>query len=454
MAGALSMLGSALAYGTAKTLGGIGKNLSGSSSQGGSKRGSSGTPRTGEEQAELIRKIEENFKSGGLSVEQRNNSIQDVLDGKSIYDPSASYNSGSGSVRPPAGVTGGGTSYQSGTKNSYSTMDDYLSSYERQMQAAKDAEEAALRARIDQSVDQLMGQIPEINQQYDDMAKESYKNYMLGKRELGGQLGRLGLSGQGITETTGSGLLTEYQNALTSGEQARAEAERALRSDAENIRATGNVAIAENAASYSQQLAAALMEARQQQLAQQLTQQQLDLENQRYNNEWAQSLSDAEYQKKMQAAQIAAQYGDYSPLADLLGGDASAYKSYVDTLNAPKVSSGGGVKTINPNATAYKVAMAAARNGNRSAEVRAIIEAYTGLPMETALSVYDEMEGGTAYSPPARISAAKQEMLMSWVGNGTEADLAAFDQKTAQAIKAGTLTPEELNSFLIRRNIE
>jgi len=423
-----------------------------------SKKNTSSVPKTGAEQADLIRQIESNYKGGGITESQRNAAIQDVLDGKSIYDPAAGYNSGAGSTRPGTTAIGGGGGYQSSSGSgyaggSYATMDDYLSAYQQQMQAAKEAEEAALRAKIDQSVESLMGQIPSLNQQYDNMAKESYKNYMLGQREMQNQLQRLGLSGQGITETTQSGLLTDYQNALQSGEQARAEAVRGIESDASQIRATGDVGIAQNAASYSQQLANALLEARARQAEQQLQMQQWELENQRYDTEWQQSLESEEYQRRLQAAQLAAQYGDYTALAELTGGDAAAYKSYVDKLNAPKVSYGGGGtggSSGKLNETTFGLALAAAQNGDRSAAVRSVIESYSGLPMETVLATQGVM-ATPALSYP--ISNAKQEMLMGWLGNGTPAEITLFEEKAAQAIKAGTLTPDEVNSFLQRRGI-
>lgn len=245
-------------------------------------------------------------------------------------------------------------------RNPKDNMGTYSNSDERylnQLKRIQEEQERAQRLAVEQAVAQVMAQKPLIEQSYDDLAREAYVSNQLAMRDMPQQLAAMGYTG-GMTESSLTGLLNTYQNTLSEGERARYNALLGLENDAANIQATGDIAIAQNAAQYAQQLAdyyqyLQSLQAQQQQFYDSLAyqQQQDALAQQNYLDAFAYqqqqdalARGDVEYARQLEMAQIMAAYGDYSGY-EALGIDTTqmrAYDAAVAAQNAAKARSGSG----------------------------------------------------------------------------------------------------------------
>lgn len=229
-------------------------------------------------------------------------------------------------------------------RNPKDNMGAYRNSDERYLNQLKRIQEEQARAQelaVKQAVAQVMAQKPLIEQSYDDLAREAYVSNQLAMRDMPQQLAAMGYTG-GMTESSLTGLLNTYQNTLSEGERARYNALLGLENDAANIQATGDIAIAQNAAQYAQQLAdyyqyLQSLQAQQQQFYDSLAyqQQQDALAQQNYLDAFAYqqqqdalARGDVEYARQLEMAQIMAAYGDFSGY-EALGIDTTQMRAYL-----------------------------------------------------------------------------------------------------------------------------
>lgn len=237
---------------------------------------------------------------------------------------------------------------------SYSNSNDR---YLNQLKKIQDEQTRAQELAVKQAVAQVMAQKPLIEQSYDDLAREAYVSNQLAMRDMPQQLAAMGYTG-GMTESSLTGLLNTYQNTLSEGERARYNALLGLENDAANIQATGDIAIAQNAAQYAQQLAdyyqyLQSLQAQQQQFYDSLAyqQQQDALAQQNYLDAFAyqqqqDALARGDIDRDWQwtLAQYLRAVGDYSGL-EAMGIDTTqmrAYDAAVAAQNAAKARSGSG----------------------------------------------------------------------------------------------------------------
>lgn len=245
-------------------------------------------------------------------------------------------------------------------RNPNDNMGTYSNSDERylnQLKRIQEEQERAQRLAVEQAVAQVMAQKPLIEQSYDDLAREAYVSNQLAMRDMPQQLAAMGYTG-GMTESSLTGLLNTYQNTLSEGERARYNALLGLENDAANIQATGDIAIAQNAAQYAQQLAdyyqyLQSLQAQQQQFYDSLAyqQQQDALAQQNYLDAFAyqqqqDALARGDIDRDWQwtLAQYLRAVGDYSGL-EAMGIDTTqmrAYDAAVAAQNAAKARSGSG----------------------------------------------------------------------------------------------------------------
>lgn len=245
-------------------------------------------------------------------------------------------------------------------RNPKDNMGTYSNSDERylnQLKRIQEEQERAQRLAVEQAVAQVMAQKPLIEQSYDDLAREAYVSNQLAMRDMPQQLAAMGYTG-GMTESSLTGLLNTYQNTLSEGERARYNALLGLENDAANIQATGDIAIAQNAAQYAQQLAdyyqyLQSLQAQQQQFYDSLAyqQQQDALAQQNYLDAFAyqqqqDALARGDIDRDWQwtLAQYLRAGGDYSGL-EAMGIDTTqirAYDAAVAAQNAAKARSGSG----------------------------------------------------------------------------------------------------------------
>lgn len=127
--------------------------------------------------------------------------------------------------------------------------------------------QAARDAAINSGVSSLQQQIPGINQNYDEAARQAYINYMQAQKQLPGQLSAVGVSGQGAAESTMAQQQNAYQNTLSNTELARQKALAANQDAQQNVRLTADLKYADNAANIALQQAQAAQAYLAQQLA-------------------------------------------------------------------------------------------------------------------------------------------------------------------------------------------
>lgn len=139
------------------------------------------------------------------------------------------------------------------------------SAVQAELERAKAEAEAARNATIESGVTSLQQQIPGINQNYDEAARQAYINYMMAQKQLPTQLSAVGISGQGAAESTLAQQQNAYQNTLSGTELARQNALQANQDAQQNVKLSADLKYADNATNIALQQA----QAAQQYLAQQ-----------------------------------------------------------------------------------------------------------------------------------------------------------------------------------------
>lgn len=135
--------------------------------------------------------------------------------------------------------------------------------------------DALIRAQIEQGKLQLQQQLPTINQNYENAARQAYIQYMQNRKELPEQLARQGIGAGGASESAMVSLANNYGQALSSAKNAQTQAVNELNNSIANLEASGNLQAAQNAYNIALQQAQAQQTALQQQQA---------LEQQAYQN--------------------------------------------------------------------------------------------------------------------------------------------------------------------------
>ena len=175
--------------------------------------------------------------------------------------------------------------------------DQINSMYEQQQNAMNAANQAA----IDQAINQIQSQIPGVNQNYEDAARQYYINQMQQKKKLPEQLAAAGISNQGAAESTLSKINSDYTGALNSADVARQNALSDINTSIANAQLQGTAQAAESAAQLASQKASAYQNWLAQQQSAQQAQQQLAMQyyqNQIANQQWQQQF---DYQKQQDA---------------------------------------------------------------------------------------------------------------------------------------------------------
>lgn len=159
------------------------------------------------------------------------------------------------------------------------TMDtvygDYLTTLQSQAEAQRQAEERAAQLRTQQAVSQVEGYIPQIRQQTAKQMQEAYIAAQRAKMQAPQTLSALGYTG-GATESSLLGLDTDYMNRRQALAEAEAQSLDQIRQNVADIRASGNVDLANLAAQYYEQAMQNQREAMAQQTAQDQWQQEFN----------------------------------------------------------------------------------------------------------------------------------------------------------------------------------
>lgn len=197
-----------------------------------------------------------------------------------------------------------------------------------QYQDAGDAAARAYQLAAQQGAARLAAQRPQIQANYDDLARQAYINYMKEKRDLPETMGRLGLLGQGTAESTATAQSADYQNNLLAGERARQNALLGLENQIQDLYLTGDLKGAQAQADAMMEMAQGYPEylLSQQKLKEETELRRLQLQNQG-ETQGAQLLLSQQKQQESQrqnafarqlsAAKVLAEYGDFSGYAAL-----------------------------------------------------------------------------------------------------------------------------------------
>lgn len=177
-----------------------------------------------------------------------------IVNGRTYTDPAGTQRIANGSIVGTNGgiyemTDAGGIPYipKAVNENAFAEENEML---KQQMQDLFEQQQQAQQLRIDQAVRDVQNQIPQLNQQYDKTARQAYINYRLGNRDAAEGLAALGLGSTGLSESTLAGNQNQYQSLINQSELERNNAINNLTRQINEIRASGNIALAEQAADW------------------------------------------------------------------------------------------------------------------------------------------------------------------------------------------------------------
>lgn len=179
-------------------------------------------------------------------------------------------------------------------------------------QQRKQAAIDAINAATDAGVLAYQQMLPGINSQYDTAAKQLYTNFMQENQAMPEQLAKMGLSGQGISESTAASLANSYQGNLSASELARRAAIQDVNNQVANLRAEAEAQKAQTAYDLSGEQFRAWQWAKEMQNQLQQFQQQQEWNKYTWEKEFGMAQNDADYQRQLAAAEMLKQYGDFS----------------------------------------------------------------------------------------------------------------------------------------------
>ena len=213
--------------------------------------------------------------------------------------------------------------YSGGTDGSAYIPNGYAA-IRAQYQDAADAAARVYRQAAQQGAARLESQRPQIQANYDDLARQAYVNYMLEKRDLPQTMGRLGLQGQGAAESTAAQQSSAYQQNLIRGELGRQQALASLEGQISDVLLQGEFQAAQAQADMNLAMAQGYPDYLETQWQRQQAAAQQQQQAQRWQAEQAlaaqkqqQSAVDAQFDRQLAVAKVLAQYGDFSGYASL-----------------------------------------------------------------------------------------------------------------------------------------
>lgn len=255
----------------------------------------------------------------------------------------------------------------------YLSTDNAYNAYLEQIKAQEEAARAAMQAQIDQAVGKIEANRGSINQGSEDALRQAYILNLQNQRAMPQMMAAQGYTG-GASESANLQLQAGYENAANQIAREKQNALNSLDADIANVKAGGDISIADLSGQYSQKT----LEAYQQALAaqQQQEQWQRDYELQQLAAE--QSAASTAYQQRYQLALQRAEMGDFEGLREFGVPESSiaTMQANYAAQQAAKQKSGGS------SGSSYKLTLAQARElwdeGVRTDKVREAIKSYTG----------------------------------------------------------------------------
>lgn len=342
--------------------------------------------------AEALKKMNAQGDVGKLYVEAMKNAQAQSAVGSGYSNPYKQYASGSA----------GGSS--TGAYGNSDYADELLKIYGEggAYDKAEDELKAMIDAEIQQAINGYEAQKGEVNEGFDDVARQLYINNENAKKNLSQQMAAYGVTG-GATESTLLGLNTDYQDALRKSETERINTLNELEQAIQQAKLTGDITYAEQALALAQKRADSYGNVLQLMMNRQDAAEQLAYERQlaAYNQQLA--AQETAFNKQMAAAELLASMGDYSgyKALGLTDSQISALGSAYQAANTPKVSSGGGGGYTKPTLT-FNQAKDLLESGVVNDTTRYAYEYYAGQPWQ---STYDKLKEKTNTSTGTSFSS-------------------------------------------------
>lgn len=126
--------------------------------------------------------------------------------------------------------------------------DAMLNSFNQYYDQAYAQQQAAYQAAAEAAQQQYLQMLPDVNQSYDQSARQAYINNMMAQRDLPEQLSAAGIGGQGASESAIIAQNNAYNSAYTQNELARQQAIQDIQNAAANAYANAGVQGAQAAA--------------------------------------------------------------------------------------------------------------------------------------------------------------------------------------------------------------
>ena len=169
---------------------------------------------------------------------------------------------------------------------------------------------------MDKGVAALRTQAQDLNQSYDDLARQAYIAYMRSSKDMPYRLSVSGLTG-GATESAMVSLGTSYQETLGQNERERLSALRRIDSEIAQLVSTGDMEKAQAAANNASEYASALSDIYRSLLSARQNEAQSIADNAYRQQQLSAETQQREYERQLEIAKILAEAGDFSGYARL-----------------------------------------------------------------------------------------------------------------------------------------
>ena len=179
-----------------------------------------------------------------------NNLVSSAVIGATAGTSSATN---SGSRASGAGSGSSGYTVPSAESSYASALQDYYDKMEAQLRRQEREAEKKMKAQVEQGVNTLESQKPALGQQFQDSAQQAYIRYMQAQKALPQMMAARGLSG-GASESSLAGLEANYGSNVNALQNSYNQALNSIDADIANLRASGDISLAENASDYSRKL--------------------------------------------------------------------------------------------------------------------------------------------------------------------------------------------------------
>lgn len=224
--------------------------------------------------------------------------------------------------------------------------DAMLNSFNQYYDQAYAQQQAAYQAAAEAAQQQYLQMLPDVNQSYDQSARQAYINNMMAQRDLPEQLSAAGIGGQGASESAIIAQNNAYNSAYTQNELARQQAIQDIQNAAANAYANAGVQGAQAAAELYLQQANAQQNILSQQQANRYNYLAMlaDMQNNAINNQYNYLLA----QNSLQNDALNNLY-NYSGLTGSIGG--------MPTLSAQELAMNQQAQQLNQSNLAYNQAL-------------------------------------------------------------------------------------------------